>query len=422
MNRPLLSVFLTIFLNSVCVTGASASLAAGSATAGTLPAASTVAPTSAQQTAVTLAQHGRTAFKAGNYSLAINYYTAALKLYPLVDAFMGRSLAYSAIHARDESADDAVAAAKIITSTGGNDKFASDLYHLAGLGYYLSDEYDKAIAVYTEAINLAPSNSKIYESRADAYKQKLDFEHALPDLERAMALNPKSVSAKDSYAMAFADMGLYQVAINKLNESLAADKGSSITYMNLGQVYTSMGKYAAARSNLDKALELDPQNWDAVLHNVELNFYMKDYTAASRDADRWLENNRESSSPQDVEYMLIWKHVLSQRLKTDGRASMEEEVSKLRDRGAWPRPIIDFFLSKMNADQLRAAAINGDPDSLKKRQCEAEAYIGEMNLAAGMMNDAARNFEAAVSLCPISWVEYNLSRYELKSINSSVGR
>lgn len=416
MNRSLLSIFLTIFLNSVCVTGASAGLPAGSATADTVPASSAVDPTHAQQTAVTLAQHGRAVFNAGNYALAIDYYTAALDSYPLFDALIGRSLAYSAIHARDKSADDAVAAAKIVASTGGDGQLASRLYHFAGLEYYLSDEYDKSIAVFTEAIHLAPSNSKIYVSRANAYKQKLDFERALPDLEKAMALDPANVSAKDSYAMAFADMGLYQVAIDKLNDSLAADKSASTTYMNLGQVYTSMGKYADARSNLDKALKLDPQNWDAVLHDIQLNFYTGDYAAASHDVDRWLENNRESSSRQDVEYMLIWKHIVSQRLKLDDRASIEAQVSRLGDRAAWPGPIIDFFLSKMNADQLRAAAINGDPDSLKKRQCEAETYIGEMNLADGRANEAAKNFGAAVSLCPISWAEYDLSRFELKSI------
>jgi lipoprotein NlpI len=150
-----------------------------------------------------------------------------------------------------------------------------------------------------------------------------------------------------------------------------------------------------------------------------LNFYTKRYAIASRGADRWLDNNRESSSSQSVEYVLIWKHLISQRQKMDDRASLESETSKLRDQIAWPRPVIDFLLSKISADQLMKATANGDADSLKIRQCEAETYIGEMNLANGKTDDAKKNFETAVSLCPVSWEEYELSRFELKSINNA---
>lgn len=419
MNRPLLSILLATLLTSTFVTGASASPPAEMTTADTLPTPSVVDSTSAQRTSLTLAQLGRTAFNEGNYPLAIDYYTAALDAYPLLEAFLGRNVVYSTIHEREKSADDAVAAATIIKNTGTNYKLATDLYHLAGLQYKISGKYDKSITALTEAIDLNPSDPQIHDARASSYKQILDFEHALLDLEKAMSLDPKSTEIKDSYAMAFADMGLYQVAIDKLNASLAADNRSSTTYMNLGQVYMSTGKYDDARRNLDKALQLDPQNWDAVLNDIKLNFYTKRYAAASRSADRWLENNKESSSSQSVEYILIWKHLISQRQKIDDSASLESETSKLRDQISWPRPAIDFFLSKINADQLRKAIANGDADSLKIRQCEAETYIGEMNLANGKTDDATKNFETSVSLCPVSWEEYDLSKFELKLINNA---
>ncbi|KVL58034.1 hypothetical protein WT01_16935 [Burkholderia cepacia] len=248
----------------------------------------------------------------------------------------------------------------------------------------------------------------------------LDFDHALLDLKKALDLDPGSINAKDSYAMAFADMGLYQVAIDKLNESLATDKNASTTYVNLGQVYMSMGRYDDSRRNLDKALQLDPQDWDAVLNDVKLNFYTRNYEAALRGADAWLDNNRENSSTEDVAYMLIWKHLSSQRHRVDDRGSLEGESSRLRNQEAWPHPIIDFFLSKIDADQLRMAAAKGDAGPPGTRQCEAETYIGEANLTAGKVEDATRNFETAVSLCPVSWAEYDLAKFEIKSIKNFV--
>ncbi|NTZ86059.1 tetratricopeptide repeat protein [Burkholderia metallica] len=421
MNRSLLSVVSAMVLISVPAAKVFASESGKTVTADTPLTPSAVDSTSAQQTAIALVQRGRAAEKAGNYPLAISYYTAALNLRPLLlDALVGRSLAYGKIHEQENSADDAMAAARIIAGDGENHKLASHLYNFAGLGYYLSNKYGKSVSALTEAINLDPSKSSIYVSRANSYKSKLDFDHALVDLKKAMELDPGNIGAKDSYAMAFADMGLYQFAIDKLNESLAADKNSSTTYRNLGQVYMWMGKYDDARRNLDKALQLDPQDPDAVLNDVELNFYTKNYAAALRVAGAWLDSNRESSSSEDVAYMLIWKHLLSQRQKMDDRASLEGESSRLRDQGSWPRPVIDFFLSRIDADQLRAAAAKGDAEAPGTHQCEAETYIGEMNMQAGNVEEAARNFETAVSLCPISWAEYDLAKFELKSIKRFV--
>ncbi|WP_423380196.1 tetratricopeptide repeat protein [Burkholderia sp. LMG 32019] len=379
----------------------------------------TVDSTSAQQTAITLAQRGRAADKARNYPLAISYYTAALNLRPLfLDALVGRSLAYDKIHERENAADDAVVAAKIINDEGQNYKLASYLYRFAGLGYYLSNKYEKSVAAFTGAIDIDPSDPGAYVSRANSYKLMLNFDHALLDLKKALDLDPASIDAQDSYAMAFADMGLYQVAIDKLNESQAADKNASTTYVNLGQVYMSMGRYDDARRNLNKALQLDPQNWDAVLNDVKLNFYTKNYVVALHAANAWLDNNRESSSSEDVEYMLIWKHLSSQRHRVDDRVSLEDESSRLRNQESWPRPIIEFFLSKIDADQLRVAAVKGDAGPHGVRRCEAETYIGEMNMMAGKVEDATRNFETAVSLCPVSWAEYDLAKFEIKSIKN----
>jgi len=385
----------------------------------TLPAPATADSASGQQKAIKLTEYGLAARKVKNYPLAISYYTAALNFYQLLDALIGRCLVYDEAHEREKSADDAVATARIMTNTGTHHEFAVKFYDLAGLDYYLSKKYDKSIASFSESISIDPLDPKIYVFRANAYKMKFDFENTLSDLKKAMELDPKSIAAQDSYAMTFADLGLYQFAIDKLNDSLVVDKGSSTTYMNLGQVYTSMGKYDEARGNLNRALQLDPQNWDAVSNSVKLNFYTKNYVAASRDADTWLDNNRESSPSIDVEYALIWKHISSQPQRVDDRASLEMESVKLRDQNAWPHPIIDFFLSKIDADQLRAATVNGDAEFLKIRKCEAEAYIGETNLTNGKVDDATKNFETASSLCPPSWAEYDLSKFELKSIKNS---
>src|SRR5262249_13346402 len=73
---------------------------------------------------------------------------------------------------------------------------AVDLLCLKGLTYLSKDQYDKAIAAYTDAIARDPRYSFAYLGRGNAYAAKGDLDRALLDYNKAARLDPNNDTAK----------------------------------------------------------------------------------------------------------------------------------------------------------------------------------------------------------------------------------
>jgi len=63
-------------------------------------------------------------------------------------------------------------------------------YHSRGATYFGKGEYAQAIKDYTEAIRLDPNNALAYRSRRWAYKEKGDQQKANADFDKAKSLDP----------------------------------------------------------------------------------------------------------------------------------------------------------------------------------------------------------------------------------------
>jgi Tfp pilus assembly protein PilF len=73
---------------------------------------------------------------------------------------------------------------------------AVDLLCLKGLTYLGKEQYDKAIAAYTDAIHRDPKYSFAYLGRANVYMAKGDLDRALLDFDKAASLDPNDDTAK----------------------------------------------------------------------------------------------------------------------------------------------------------------------------------------------------------------------------------
>ena len=89
-------------------------------------------------------------------------------------------------------------------------------------------DYDRAIANYTQAINLNPNYSVAYNNRGWAYYLKGDLDQAIKDTTKAIQLDPNVAYA----------------------------------YITRGQVYYNQGEQRLAILDFETALKLDPNNAD----------------------------------------------------------------------------------------------------------------------------------------------------------------
>jgi tetratricopeptide (TPR) repeat protein len=75
-----------------------------------------------------------------------------------------------------------------------------DVLCLKALEALSNEQYDKAIASYTEAIGRDPKYSFAYLGRGDAYQAKGDLDRALLDYDHAVRLDPNNFAAKERAA------------------------------------------------------------------------------------------------------------------------------------------------------------------------------------------------------------------------------
>ncbi|KAG8852335.1 hypothetical protein FRB91_006589 [Serendipita sp. 411] len=106
------------------------------------------------------------------------------------------------------------------------DKAAAEAHKQAGNAKMSAKDYPAAIAEYTHAIALDPSNPVYYSNRAAAYSSSGDHNMAVADAEKAIEVDPKFVKA----------------------------------YHRLGHAHYCLKSYKEAASAFGKGLELEPNN------------------------------------------------------------------------------------------------------------------------------------------------------------------
>lgn len=126
-------------------------------------------------------------------------------------------------------------------------------------------EYERAIAVYTKAIEEEHQSSDVYNKRGLAYKHKDEVDNAIADFNKAITLNHRNVDAYNNLGDAYRIKGKFGSAIAKLHHALTLGP-EAMTYNNLGLAYYSAGDFDSAIGNLKQALEING-NYAEAYHN-----------------------------------------------------------------------------------------------------------------------------------------------------------
>jgi len=138
-----------------------------------------------------------------------------------------------------------------------------------GKTYYDEDDYDKAIADYTQAIRLDPDYSRPYANRGNAYACKKDYDRAIADYNKAIDILPTYIYAYNNLGLAYASKGSYDNAISAY--TMAIDIGCQeypeASY-NRGNAYAAKKDYDKAIADFSDAVRLQP-NYTAAKNALE---------------------------------------------------------------------------------------------------------------------------------------------------------
>ena len=118
-------------------------------------------------------------------------------------------------------------------------------------------DYQKALAIYTEANIKAPKDAEtLFKIGYALMKQDRDDE-AIEQYKEALELDPNNTYIHQAMASLYRKMHEYASARNHLNASLEIDDKNPITYYNYGNLLVDMQHFDEAKEMYKKALQLD---------------------------------------------------------------------------------------------------------------------------------------------------------------------
>jgi tetratricopeptide (TPR) repeat protein len=125
------------------------------------------------------------------------------------------------------------------------------------------DEYDKAIADYTEAIRLNPNDAGSFYGRACAHFSKNEMRQAIEDCTKALAIDSKKVEAYELRAGACWKEGNFTRALGDLELAIKLAPSKPEAYEFRGDMYRRRGEYAKAASDYREVVRLRPNDADS---------------------------------------------------------------------------------------------------------------------------------------------------------------
>jgi tetratricopeptide (TPR) repeat protein len=161
-------------------------------------------------------------------------------------------------------------------------------YFFRGAANVAKNDFDRAIADYTQAITIDPTESDYLNSRAAIYEQKNDMTRAMADYDAAIKLNPKSAYAYNNRGASFQRKGDFARASTDYGEVTRLQPNNPDAWAARCWVRAAAGREVQqALSDCNESLKLKADQADVLdtrgfanLRLGKMDDAIKDYDAA----------------------------------------------------------------------------------------------------------------------------------------------
>jgi tetratricopeptide (TPR) repeat protein len=136
-------------------------------------------------------------------------------------------------------------------------------FYKAGVEFTENLKYEDAIAQFTSAIGVEPSNPDYYHARGKAYMSLLKYNEAKIDFEKAIVFAPKDVDLLVSLGAANNKLGNFEEALKNLNRASGIDKRDVAVYPEKVKTLIGLERYDQALKVSDTAVLIkdNPMNY-----------------------------------------------------------------------------------------------------------------------------------------------------------------
>ncbi|MUG96841.1 Hsp70 family protein [Scytonema sp. UIC 10036] len=133
---------------------------------------------------------------------------------------------------------------------------------------YQQKDFQKAIALYTQVIQLNSRSAEAYAKRGSSHYMLGDFQGAIADYTEAIALSPNHATTYINRGNARCMIGDLQGAIEDCERAIQMNSNSASAYANRGNARSALGNLQGAMEDYQQALNINP-NFPEVFQNME---------------------------------------------------------------------------------------------------------------------------------------------------------
>jgi len=170
-------------------------------------------------------------------------------------------------------------------------------FYKAGNEFVDNQKYEDAVAQFTSAIGLEPSNSDYYSARANAYEKLNKYTEAYADYEKALVFKPKDADAVISLGRVCNKLNKFEEALALLNRASALDRRNALIYPEKIKTLISLGKFDQALKVSDTALLIKEEPLD-YFYRGEIYEDMNNDVLAKKELEKAISKDKKYMEPR----------------------------------------------------------------------------------------------------------------------------
>ena len=120
----------------------------------------------------------------------------------------------------------------------------------------------RAIEALSQAIGIAPSDSRLFRMRANVYASSGELASARADFSLAILTDPENAELHNVRGYFLMTNGVTDDALKDFTEAIKLDPNLAAAWNNRGLVYLQQGEYETAVEQFRAAVDLDPKYAD----------------------------------------------------------------------------------------------------------------------------------------------------------------
>ena len=180
----------------------------------------------------------------------------------LAQAHNLRAVVYQRMGQPDKAIADFSQAIQLMRDGGRSDWELAFTYFMRANTHRAKGDLDQAIADHSESIRVAPDWDKSYNDRGAIYFQKGDFARALDDISKVISFRPDSPRVAESYAiraLLLQRLGRPAEGLPDADRAIALNARSAMALYIRAKIYEALGRSEDATAGIRAALQIDPR-------------------------------------------------------------------------------------------------------------------------------------------------------------------